>query len=208
MGELAETDDLFPGQVSPVGYEPAIDSFDAAGRIADILAGIEDGHQLWIGDFLIWARAEYGEDYTQLIPEGKADTWRQYLWVAERVPMAIREKIGGYTRCRTIARLSLEDQQAIADTFPTDGTTRQLRELVQPDSGNPDPEPDTPKLTWGQIKAELDAQIDDDETVSLTVGSAATKILLYRCGEGWLGEGWIDHDRAEPCRITGERLKE
>jgi hypothetical protein len=69
------------------------------------LERIESGHQYWIGDALLFARDKFGESFAQMVPAGKEETWKQYMWVASRVPNQIRDLLPTYTHARVLASL-------------------------------------------------------------------------------------------------------
>ena len=165
----------------PVKYKPA-DMQDAL----SVLESIEVGHQYWIGDALIFAKDKFGEEFTQMIPEGKEETWRQYLWVCERVCPAIRRCLAGYTHARLIARVSHEEQEDLVATGIKGMTSRELDQKVKERTGKPKsaskkPEAPEPESLYFILK--------NNET-ELTFQVYGTELSLYRVGDG------------KPCLVT------
>lgn len=124
---------ILAGEISPIHWHPESDiDFERFADACHALQQIESGHQYWIGDALIYGKEKYGEEYAQAIPDGKADTWRQYEWVCSRVPVEIRKHLTGYAQARIMARLTLERQQALVrECKPLALTSRALADEVR-----------------------------------------------------------------------------
>jgi hypothetical protein len=60
-------------------------------RLGELLEDMEDGMQLWIGDYLNTGEKIYGEKYAQAVNMRQADRWKNYAWVARSVEKSSRK---------------------------------------------------------------------------------------------------------------------
>lgn len=92
---------------------------------AEGLAGIEvrkDATYWWIGDLLNQARDLYGEDWSQLVEEEKATTYRQYMWLAKAVPEDLRYTSIPYSWYREARNLDVETlSRLLSEATDSDG---------------------------------------------------------------------------------------
>lgn len=124
--------ELLSGTLTPIHWSPNAMDMEHFQDAIRVLETMESAHQYWIGDALLFAKKHYGEEYAQLIPEGKAETWRGYEWVCSRVPIEIRKQIASFTHARVMARLTLERQRALLSEVNMKGiSTRDLSEEVR-----------------------------------------------------------------------------
>lgn len=83
-------------------------SWKSAEIVADTLTRMDKTIAWWVGDFLNYAEKEYEDKYLQFVPDGnKADTWRQYKWVSERIPIDYRRPELSWSHHRVVAKLEL-----------------------------------------------------------------------------------------------------
>ena len=69
------------------------------------LSAIEGAVQWWIGDWLNFGEAAYGEKYAQAVSPSQARTWQDYAWVSGRIQITCRHVIS-YTHHALVARFS------------------------------------------------------------------------------------------------------
>lgn len=160
---------LFEGDVSEFHWQPpAKFSHDELDDALKALQAMEEGHQYWIGDALLFAQSKLGEDFAQLIPEGKEETWRVYMWVCENVCPAIRKGLAGYTHARLIAKLSHEDQEGLIKQDIKKITSRDLDKKVKvlknPDAPEP-PKKNAPHLILNTGRRKLLLWINGNEVM-------------------------------------------
>ena len=84
-------------------------SWDEAQAFTASIDDLESGLQFGIGDWLEYCEQTFGENYAQLIPEGKESSWLVYKWVASRV----KNRSGklSWTHHRVVAGLLTERQE-------------------------------------------------------------------------------------------------
>ncbi len=82
--------------------------------------------QWWIGDWINYGDAAYGEKYAQALDETGLDvqTLMNAAWVAGRIPAGLREERLSWTHHREVAALEPEPRQAlleraVAENLPT-----------------------------------------------------------------------------------------
>lgn len=128
MSELS----ILSGDVDEYHWTPPskFDQMDMQDAL-NMLGTFEDCYQYYIGDGLLFAKEHYGELFSQLIPEDKVETWRQYLWVCEKVEPQIRRGLSCYSQAKLIAKLSYDDQVDIVKSGARDMTCRDLEQRVK-----------------------------------------------------------------------------
>lgn len=196
------------GELSATAYKPpASFDYDDFERAVGVFDAIEDGHQCWIGDALRAAREHLGEDFDQLVPEEKADTWKQYIYVTDRVDLDIRKRCSQYSKMRVIASLSRDEQIEVTDNMedPADMTFKEFKAAISgyKKRDKPDPAPAVPTLTFGRFK-ELAAEhnVADDDPVSINLGPGADNLMVttYPDNDGVYIEGWEGHKGSAVCK--------
>jgi transcriptional regulator with XRE-family HTH domain len=109
-------------------------SFQAWQEIGAQLLALEGGLNWWLGDWLNFGQAKYGEKYTAAIEITGRD--RQNLadlaWVAGRYEPARRRESLSWTHHREVAALPSDDQDRLLDTAEREKwSVRALRESIQ-----------------------------------------------------------------------------
>ncbi len=206
---------LLPGDLSETHWQPPV-LFNMSEMESAILAldAFETGLQYYIGDACIFARDHYGDKWTQIIPEHKADTWRQYMYVCERVSYETRKRLPSYSHARAVASLPPEDQISIIDTLPAGSTTREVEKAVAArkpaKKAKKKPWP-VALLTWGRIKQMVEAQegMTDDTPVIINIGPDANNVTWYEgSGENTTVylEGWKGDESAALCFVSRNEM--
>ena len=124
---------LLQGEIDSRHWSPPEDfDYESMQQSIEAISDIETGVQYWIGDALIFAEKRFGDQYLQFIPEDKAETWRQYKWVCERVNLAMRRQMKSFAHARSIAKLDYADQQKLAKEINLkEITSRDLQKEVR-----------------------------------------------------------------------------
>ena len=109
-------------------------TYDEAKHLANGLFTMDGALQWWLGDFLNSAEAIFGEDYTQLVPEGyKEKSLQQFKWVSSKIPPRERRSELSYSHHMEVAKLESDERIGILENAIKDGlTVRELRQLVRP----------------------------------------------------------------------------
>jgi len=84
----------------------------AADKIMSVVWKFFTASAWYIGDFLLMAEQEFGEEYAQLIPEMvglSPSTLANYKWVCSRFPVAKRRKELTYSHHEAVAKLELDE---------------------------------------------------------------------------------------------------
>jgi len=122
---------LFEGDLSIHHWQPVPElAFEDFQTAFNTLESIESAHQYWIGDALNAAKEKFGEEFTQLIPEGK-EHWKKYMWVCESVPVDIRQQLSNYSQARTVAKLDYKEQIQLCKNKAAQMTARELSDEVK-----------------------------------------------------------------------------
>jgi hypothetical protein len=112
---------------------------EEAGQFVMGLDSMESGLAFWIGDLLNALEALYGESYAQVIPEGKAHSWRVYKWVCDRVKPQTRhgpETGLKFSHHQIVASLLTERQTIFLDRAETEQlSVSALRKLIKAEKG-------------------------------------------------------------------------
>lgn len=206
---------LLSGEASQHHWSPTVDlSFDDIADALSIATTIEQAHQYWIGDILIHAQARFDEAYAQLIPEGREDAYKQYMWTCSRVPAETRKLLPSYSHARAIASLPPDDQISVIQTLPAGSTTREVKKAVaarKPASRTKKKPWSVALLTWGRIKQEIEAfeGMTDDTPIILNIGPDANEVTVYE-GPGenttLYAEGWHGDDYAALCVVSRNEM--
>ncbi|MEV4319783.1 LmbU family transcriptional regulator [Actinocrispum sp. NPDC049592] len=184
--QLAQVRMSGTGLVIPDGLK--YDDWAKAGRQ---LSGIVDSSAWWLGDWLVFGKANYSDRYQLAIQNAglRYQTLRNYAWVARRFPADRRRQKLTFRHHAEVASLPIEDQDRLLDQAEREEwTTKQLRTAIQHDrnGGEPQPQPvelssriAVPSSRVGMWRKAADhAGIDFDEWVLRMLDRAATEILL------------------------------
>ena len=123
-------------------------SFDEWLRFGRTLQTAEGAVQWWIGDYLNAGERAYGEKYAQAVDERRADTWRHYAWISNRVEICTRVHNLSWAHHREVAALEPAEQaewlgRAEAESW----SQRELNKAVQEAKRLP-----TPPLPEGKYR--------------------------------------------------------
>jgi hypothetical protein len=168
----------------PVGL-----SFDDWARAGRQLSGIVDSSAWWLGDWLVFGKANYSDCY-QLAIQGaglRYQTLRNYAWVARRFDMSRRRGKLTFQHHAEVASLPVDEQERLLDQAENEmWTTKQLRNAIRQARGE-EPEQvlvpassriDVPKNRVGMWrKAANCVGVDFDHWVLTMLDRAATEVL-------------------------------
>jgi hypothetical protein len=101
-------------------------SYDHWHRIGRQLQLADLALQWWIGDWLKFGEAKYGEKYTQALEETgrKKQTLMNYVYVARAIEVSRRRESVDFSTHAEVAGLDEEDQERILGKAAKEGTTR------------------------------------------------------------------------------------
>jgi len=117
-------------------------NMEEGGQIADQMAAMESGIQWWVGDLLNAMESLHGEVYAQVVPDGKADTWRNYKWVSDRVKMNTRRGSLSWSHHQAVASLLSERQAIYLDRAEAEHlSVSDLKKLIAEEKGKPEKAP-------------------------------------------------------------------
>jgi hypothetical protein len=164
------------------------DDWAKAGRQ---LSGIVDSSAWWLGDWLVFGKANYSDRYQLAIQNAglRYQTLRNYAWVARRFPADRRRAKLSFRHHAEVASLPFEEQERLLDLAEHDQwTTKQLRNAIQHNRGGEVDQPDVVELNsriavpssrvgmWR--KAADQVGIDFDQWVLVMLDRAATEVLV------------------------------
>lgn len=109
-------------------------SFEDWERAGRQLSGIVDSSAWWLGDWLVYGKANYSDRY-QLAIQGaglRYQTLRNYAWVARRFDHTRRRAKLTFQHHAEVASLPLEEQEWLLDQAERGSwTTKQLRNAIR-----------------------------------------------------------------------------
>lgn len=87
------------------------------------LHDIEQARQWWVGDWVNYGEARYGEKYAQALDATGLTyaTLQDYSYVARQVPMSLRNDIVSWSHHKAVAALEPADQQVWLDRIAAEG---------------------------------------------------------------------------------------
>ena len=86
-------------------------TFNELSTFVSSMSALEDGMQFWIGGCLNLAESLFGEQFSQLIPEGKEHTYLVWKWVDSRVKPDTRRASLSFSHHQAVASLLHERQE-------------------------------------------------------------------------------------------------
>jgi hypothetical protein len=204
MAELTRSNDIAPGVMSQsavrsplprvrmtgVGLQIPIglryDEWEKTGRQ---LSGIADSSAWWLGDWLVFGKANYSDRYQLAIQNAglRYQTLRNYAWVARRFEMSRRRPKLTFKHHAEVASLPFEEQDRLLDQAEQEmWTTKQLRNAIAHGHGTRSERPvpassriDVPKSRAGKWREAADrVGVDFDQWVLTMLDRAATEILV------------------------------
>jgi hypothetical protein len=112
--------------------ELSFDSYEALGRF---LGTLRDATAWWLGDWLLFGEAAYGEKYAQATEAtGRSkSTLQNYLWVAQNVTRSRRRENLSWSHHVEVAKLAPREQDRWLKRCEREGlSVEELRGLVRP----------------------------------------------------------------------------
>ncbi|MET0233714.1 MAG: LmbU family transcriptional regulator [Kibdelosporangium sp.] len=208
MAELARSNDGMPGvmprtvrspftqvRMSGIGLQiPASLNYDEWAKTGRQLSGIADSSAWWLGDWLVFGKANYSDRYQLAIQSAglRYQTLRNYAWVARRFEMDRRRPKLTFKHHAEVASLPAEEQDRFLDQAEQElWTTKQLRNAITQGHDAQSERPvaansriDVPKSRVGMWREAADrAGIDFDQWVLTMLDRAATEVLVPEYAE-------------------------
>jgi len=126
-------------RMSGVGLQIPTDlSFEDWEKAGRQLSGIVDSSAWWLGDWLVYGKANYSDRYQMAIQGAglRYQTLRNYAWVARRFDMARRRTKLTFQHHAEVASLPVEEQDWLLDQAERElWTTKQLRNAIRENRG-------------------------------------------------------------------------
>jgi hypothetical protein len=136
-----------PGTLSKVAYIlPETMTFDDWQRAGEVLQLADRSLRFWIGDWLCFGEARYGEKYAQAVEATgrKVEDLMNMVFVAKAVPISLRNENLTSTHHAIVAPLKPDAQREWLATAQRDQlSTRGLRATIKEQRENPMP-PEVP----------------------------------------------------------------
>lgn len=113
---------------------PADLSFEDWERAGRQLSGIVDSSAWWLGDWLIYGKQKYGDQYQRTIRAAglQYQTLRNYAWVARRFDLSRRRPKLTFQHHAEVASLPLAEQDMLLEQAENaTWTTKQLRNAIR-----------------------------------------------------------------------------
>ena len=111
-------------------------TFDELTSFVNSMSALEDGMQFWIGGCLNLAESLFGEQFSQLIPEGKETTYMVWKWVDSRVKPDTRRERLSFSHHALVASLLSERQVIFLDRAEAESlSVSSLRKLIAKEKG-------------------------------------------------------------------------
>jgi hypothetical protein len=144
--DLIETGPLH-GRLSLTAYElPPGLSFEEWASEAPTLITMARASMFWIGDWIRYGEANYGERYAQAIEATglTLQTLRNAVWVCDRIPPSERQPDVPFSHHRAVAALEPKDRKALLQRAADEGLAEhevraEVRRHRDPDPVDPDP---------------------------------------------------------------------
>ena len=124
-----------PGKVEQTGLVlPSALTFEEWASIGDKLRGAREAVRWWIGDWLAFGEAAYGERYAQALDNAEWDyqTLRNFVWVARAIPHSQRRASLSWSHHAECAALEPEAREALLCRAVDESlSVRDMRDLAQ-----------------------------------------------------------------------------
>lgn len=128
-----------PGKLSPTGWEPPESlSFDEWQQVGQTLRLMEGAIQFWIGDWIRYGQAQYGEMYSQALEDTDYEigSLRNMVYVASNV--SSRNDNLSFKHHAAVAPLPPEEQKEMLDRAESEGlSVTELRAIINPKQDDP-----------------------------------------------------------------------
>jgi hypothetical protein len=178
-------------QMNRVGLEiPAGLKYEDWARTGRQLSGIVDSSAWWLGDWLVFGKANYADRYQVAIAHAglRYQTLRNYAWVSRRFTADRRRARLSFRHHAEVASLRPEEQERFLDLAEREQwTTKSLRNALQRGRGDLPARPDTElnsRLAFPSVRVKTwreaaeQAGIDFEEWILSELDRAASEILL------------------------------
>lgn len=144
MTEILERDSSLRGEFGATWYDVPRDlTFEEYERTLVALAETSSSVQWWIGDLLVRAEDEFGEEYAQAIDATGVEpaTLANYAWVARAVHPADRREELSWSHHKVVAKLDSDEQAAALErAVSRSWSVRDLWSYLHPDEPEPSSE--------------------------------------------------------------------
>lgn len=156
------------------------------------ISGILDSSAWWLGDWLVFGKANYADRYQLAIQHAglRYQTLRNYAWVSRRFPTDRRRAKLSFRHHAEVASLQLEEQERLLDLAEREQwTIKHLRNAIQRSRGGEADQREPVELNsrialpssrvkmWRE--AAEHAGIDFNQWVLTMLDLAATEILVH-----------------------------
>jgi hypothetical protein len=178
-------------QMNRIGLHiPAGLRYDDWAKTGRQLSGIVDSSAWWLGDWLVFGKANYADRYQLAIQHAglRYQTLRNYAWVSRRFPTDRRRSKLSFRHHAEVASLQVDEQDRLLDHAELEQwTTKQLRDAVQRSRGDLTDRAEAElnaRLAFpsGRVKmwreAAEHAGIDFEEWILTQLDRAAAEILV------------------------------
>jgi hypothetical protein len=189
MGHAAHAQ-LTQVRMSGIGLQiPAGLKYDDWAKAGRQLSGIVDSSAWWLGDWLVFGKANYADRYQLAIQSAglSYQTLRNYAWVARRFEMTRRHAKLSFKHHAEVASLPVEVQDRLLDQAESEEwTTKRLRSVIQQER-RIDPEHanelrsriDLPRNRVGMWRRAATYEgVEFDQWVQRMLDRAATEVLI------------------------------
>lgn len=189
---LDQDDDVhFSGSFSDTGYIlPAGLSYEEWAAEGGPLIRMARSSMWWVGDWIRYGEANYGERYAQAIEAtGLAlQTLRNYVWVCDRIPPSERDPDVPFSHHRAAAALDPEDRREVITRAREEGlaehevraAVKEIKEAAAAAGAPPPPEDDPPDFRSPLTRAAVEAValLHDAESAGDWTLAAQARALL------------------------------
>lgn len=181
-----------PGKVEQTGIIlPANLGFDEWMDIGGKLRGAREAVRWWIGDWLAFGEAAYGERYAQALDNAEWDyqTLRNFVWVARAIPHTQRRASLSWSHHAECAALEPDKREALLCRAVDENlSVREMRELAQ---GEKTLKPRKPKgIRIGNYMI-----LEDEKGLYLSNKDGEVMEVNEAAMEEHLGHFWFTHNQ-------------
>jgi hypothetical protein len=150
-GQTSSPLTILPGKLSPTGWEPpeAALTFEEWEEVGQTLRLMEGAIQFWIGDWIRYGQAQYGEMYSQALEDTDYEigSLRNMVYVASNIEMSSRNDNLSFKHHAAVAPLPPPEQKEMLDRAESEGlSVTELRAIINPRQDDP-PSPLEPGQT-------------------------------------------------------------
>jgi len=182
-----------PGKVEQTGLVlPSALTFDEWASIGDKLRGAREAVRWWIGDWLAFGEASYGERYAQALDNAEWDyqTLRNFVWVARAIPHTQRRASLSWSHHAECAALEPEAREALlCRAVDEQWSVKDMREAAHADK--PPKAPAKPKgIHIGNYMI-----LEDEKGLYLSNKDGEVMEVNEAAMEEHLGHFWFTHNQ-------------